>query len=461
MKIIRSGVFTRSVYVLLLFAGMALQSSPALAVTWIEQAEAGLTCTGLASPAERAQLDVDAVPVSGGAQAVNKYFAAAPRNKRHARYRHLVVLAAIAWWADTINDQTLRFNVSLAAGLLAGQYLGEHQDVLFRQISRCALVHSISAAQAYDEAEYIDKFAMRLAAGFGKQLPEKSVQDWPLILALQQTRHSPAARAGITSLVTAATTLASEAVKSQQAERASRLLAAAAQGMLVLGNYEKAKEFAMKSGVVTGKQVAPQVIWRSFPTLYDAFAATDGPEAAAKLSALITNTTPPAGLVDNMVAFETLLRLSNASILKKQYQQSAPLRIAAFRKLVDMSQLQHSSMSDYRAGIAELETTRDTSIGQLAAHDRDFANRTLETYIALYEKQLAHAQAHFVANAREQLVFNHRIDNTLDVLFSGSHAPAWERGQISSALLWERRRLQGWSLQASCLPMTLVHPCTS
>ena len=68
MKIIRSGVFSRSLQVLLLFAGMALQSSPALAVTWIEQAEAGLTCTGLASPAERAQLGADAVPVSAGAR---------------------------------------------------------------------------------------------------------------------------------------------------------------------------------------------------------------------------------------------------------------------------------------------------------------------------------------------------------------------------------------------------------
>ena len=416
MKIIRSAVFSRSVQVLVLFAGIALQSPPALAVTWIEQAEAGLTCTGLASPAERAQLGADAVPVSAGTQAVNTYFTAAPRNKRHARYRHLVVLAAIAWWADTINDQTLRANADFSAGLLAGRYLGEHQDVLFRQISRCSLVHLISVAQAHDKVEHVDKLAMRLAADVGKQLPEKSVQDWPLILALQQIRHSPAARAGITRLVTAAAALASEAVKSQQAERASRLLAAAAQGNLVLGNCEKAKELAMKSGMVTGKQVAPQVIWRSFPTLYDAFAATDGPEVAAKLSALIPNTTPPAGLTDNMVAFETLLRLSNAAILKEQYQQAVPLQIAAFRKLVDMRGLQRSSMSDYRAGIAELEEMRDTSIGQLAAHDRDFANRTLETYTALYEKQLAQVQAHFVADAREQLVFNYKVDNTLDVL---------------------------------------------
>jgi len=416
MKITRFGVFTRLVYVLILFAGIALHSSPALAVIWIEQAEADLTCTGLASPAERAQLDADAAPASEGAQASKKYFAAAPRNKRHARYRHLVVLAAIEWWADTINDQTLRANAGIAAGLLAGRYLGEHEDVLFRQISLCSPVHLISVAQAYDKVEYIDKLAVRLAADFGQQLPEKSVQDWPLILALQQTRHSPAAREGITRLVALATTLASEAVKSQQAERGSRLLAAAAQGMLVLGNYEKAKQLAVQSGVVTGKRAAPQVIWRSFPTLYDAFADTEGPEVAAKLTALIPDTTPPASLVDNMAAFETLLRLSNTAMLNKQYQQVGPLHIAAFRKLVDMSRLQRSSMSDYRAGIAELEATRDASIGQLAHHDKDFANRTLKTYILQYEKQLAQAQSHFVADAREQLVFNYKVDNTLGVL---------------------------------------------
>ena len=86
---------------------------PACAATWIEQAEADLTCTGRADPTERGQLDAPFIP-HGNTKILANYFLAKPADNRHARFRHLTTLAAIAWWADRVNDQDLRAKTYIA-----------------------------------------------------------------------------------------------------------------------------------------------------------------------------------------------------------------------------------------------------------------------------------------------------------------------------------------------------------
>ena len=100
---------------------------PACAATWIEQAEADLTCTGRADPTERGQLDAPFIP-HGNTKILANYFLAKPADNRHARFRHLTTLAAIAWWADRVNDQDLRAKTYIAIVTLTDRYLAEGDD---------------------------------------------------------------------------------------------------------------------------------------------------------------------------------------------------------------------------------------------------------------------------------------------------------------------------------------------
>lgn len=102
---------TKHVGWLLLAGAMLAVVQPAQAATWIEQAQADLTCTGEADASERLALDAPWLPAPLDAKGVTSYFRGKPRDARHAKFRHLTLLAAVGWWADLVNDQALRKDV--------------------------------------------------------------------------------------------------------------------------------------------------------------------------------------------------------------------------------------------------------------------------------------------------------------------------------------------------------------
>ena len=88
----------------------------------------------------------------------------------------------------------------------------------------------------------------------------------------------------------------------------------------------------------------------------------------------------------------------------------------AFRRLADSRGLERYSMPFYRHALDEMAGTRDPNIGTLARRDPKFAAETLATYTGLYDTLLRQAQNQFVADAREQLFFQYKIDNSLHAL---------------------------------------------
>jgi len=386
---------------------------PAAATTWIEQAQADLTCTGMADGAERQSLAAPGLPTPLDAKSVTAYFRGKPRNVRHAQFRHLTALAALGWWADQINDQVLRSDVYLNIGVLADRYAADTGDVAFRQVARCARAQLIDANLELERPALVDQLAANLARLYANDLPANSVEDWPLVLALRGIALEPRSRTAIALLATRATVFAGSTMHANQAERSSRLLAAASQGLLALGDASKAQQLAMQAMLVTGKPPAPNAAWRSMPMLYDAALSLHGAADAANLQGLLRPDQPPPAMNDNQAAFESLLRLSMAAETKEQFDDMGRLAGQAFGMLGRMRGLEGYGMPFYRHALLEMAGTRSQDLGTLARQDPAFGAKTLATYTGLYDTLLRQAQTQFVGDAREQLFFQYKIDNNL------------------------------------------------
>src|SRR5262245_58062387 len=121
----------RGMLIGLAVACLACVARPAQAEgsTWIEQAEAALTCTALSDAGETAQLAAPSMTSPTDARYVRSYIAGKPTDERQGRYRHLLMLSAVAWWADLVNDQAVRVDALLTVGVLADGYVKAGADV--------------------------------------------------------------------------------------------------------------------------------------------------------------------------------------------------------------------------------------------------------------------------------------------------------------------------------------------
>jgi CHAT domain-containing protein len=387
------------------------------AATWIEQAQAEFTCTGLADAAERASLAAPWLPGPLDAKSVAAYFRGPPQDARQARFRHLTMLAAIGWWADQINDQSLRSDVYVNIGVLADRYAGTG-DALFRQVARCARARLIGALLELDQPKVAERVADDLVRIYPEALPAQAVEDWPLLLAIRELRLAPTASTvnSLARLTTRATTFAANSTTAKSPERTSRWLAVASQGVLALGDAGKARDIALQSLVVTGKPPSAVAAWRALPMLFDTATKLNGATEAANLRVLLQPDDPPAALRDPEAAFESLLRLSQAAEIQQRFDDMARLQQSAFNRLARLAELDRYSMPFYRHALDELAGTRDADLGTLAKRDQAFAAKTHATYQALYDTLLRQAQSQFVGDAREQLFFQYKIDNVLHAL---------------------------------------------
>jgi hypothetical protein len=168
---------------------LASSAPVAHAATWIEHVEAELTCTMLADDAERQSLAAPLLPQPVAASTLSAYLRGKPRDDRQARFRHLTMLAAIGWWADLVNDQTLRSDAYLTVGVLADRYAAAAPaDRAFRQVARCARTHLISASIEQDRPRDAGRLTDNLLHLYPATPPAQAVEDWPLILALRELR---------------------------------------------------------------------------------------------------------------------------------------------------------------------------------------------------------------------------------------------------------------------------------
>ena len=299
-----------------LAVGLFAWAAPATSATWIEQAQADLTCSAMASAAEQqGALAAPVLPVPKSARSVSAYFRGSPRDERHARFRHLTALAAIGWWADQVNGPGAaqrRLSQHRRAG---GSLTPPTPDAAaFRQTARCARAHLIDANLELERYATVERLADNLARLYPAQPPASSIEDWPLLLALRAVSIEPRSRLRQSLLLaTRATTIAGSTMRANQGERSSRLLAATSRGLMTLGETGKARDLALQSLAVTGKPPTASAAWRAMPVLYDAARAQNGAADAANIQALLRPEQPPAELNDQQAAFDSLLRLSMAA----------------------------------------------------------------------------------------------------------------------------------------------------
>ncbi len=403
----------------LVLAGLA--PAPGQAITWIEQVERTMTCTSFATPEVEAQLKAPFIPNVRNPHAVQNYFQGPARDVRQARFRHLTMLAATAWWADLVNDQRLRGDAYFAVQQLAARYATENtKDPLFRQIARCAQVQVMSVMLEIGEVEAADQLAKALVQDYASTGLVYAAEDWPLILALREAVLEPRAKVGIETLTRATWAIAStEPMATQFKLRTSRLMAAAARGSLAIGKVDDARNLAAQSMFITGQPAAPEAAWRAFPVLYDVFVDREGPEKAATLISLLgdPSAVPPA-LNDRAAAFEALERATVAAEAAGDDKLSAALKLLASRQLTEWRTPQPLSQAFYRHGWDRLAAQRWSEWEVMARHDPTFASKQAQTYIGTTDTLIAQAQDQFVANTAEQLFYQYKIDNSLHALTS-------------------------------------------
>jgi CHAT domain-containing protein len=330
-----------------------LGAMPGRAATWIEQAQAELTCTGLASADERLALDAPWLPTPVNAATVTSYFRGAARNARQAEFRYLTILSALAWWADLINDQVLATSLYADIGLRADRRAAGG-DLLATQVSRCARARVIDSQLELGDAEAVTAIGRDLARRYPAGLPVQAVTDWPLLLGVRALRVPLDPIVRVDELTARVRAYAGSASAAGQSARAGRLLAALGGG--------------------------------------------------------------PLSPTDREAAFESLLEQARQAEARKQYDEMARLQASAFHLVADFSKLDRHSLRFYRHALGQLAGARDDVLGAVAARDPQFASRTLATYTGLYDTALAQSQAQFVADARDQLLFQFKLDNVLQAL---------------------------------------------
>ena len=122
---------------------------------------------------------------------------------------------------------------------------------------------------------------------------------------------------------------------------------------------------------------------------------------------------PPAALNDRRATFESLHRLAKAAETTGQFDVMGQRAASAFQMLGNLRGADVYSMPFYRHALLELAAERDADLGVLAQRDAAFGARTLATYNGLVATLIRQAQTQFVADAREQLHAQYKIDNVL------------------------------------------------
>jgi hypothetical protein len=145
---------------------------------------------------------------------------------RERLYRYLLALAAISMFADRDNDQRLRMEL-IATWQSLAQWATSQKDELWVQVSRCGLPREL---QPLMELGY-------------------TLHDWPLIHALRELAlmrdMDRLGAPGLARLVSVPRDHASRL--KHDPERAGRLLAAAASGLIALGDTAEARTVATQS----------------------------------------------------------------------------------------------------------------------------------------------------------------------------------------------------------------------
>lgn len=391
---------------------------PGHAETWIELAEQQLYCARLATPQERSDLGV-----RFGQGRTADFWARKPANPAAALERYLLILGGLGYMADGANDQSLREQILLHAAITARKE-ARLNPAASRQLVRCAHAALIASNVERSNSTAQADLAASLVADYASESgPGRPIEDLPLIHALREAAVG-AESSALDPLLTLVASRAQQ-LRDRDPPRASRLLAAAAEGYLGKRDAGRALAAATESMTVmaTGrKRPPPDVAWRAFPLLVDATELKDGPNAARELSARLEAEigTPPRD-PDPAIQFRILLRLT--ALAEYRFVNTTGGTLADIQRLsretVRSLYVEDHSVPWLRRGLMDLEFGGSGRQEQFEVWRRDpgIARRDYqEAYKPQLEQLLAQSQTTSIGDIRTQIIQQTKLDRWLSTM---------------------------------------------
>ncbi len=395
------------------------------AQTWEQIAEDQLLCVTFVSAAERAQIEAPLLPRNLTPASLADYFARPPRNEAHERLRYLTVLSALAYFADRTNDQVLRSHVLTTIGAFADRFADGGHGAVFAQIGRCARAGLVSASIERDEPRLAVVVAHDLIARYRASPLGESVEDAPLLDAIREIALHAETTDGLRDLIGYAMERAA-AVERAEGLRASRLYAAAAAGLVRNGDGAKADQVGAKALALAMTGRDTEAVLRLLPVLYDTWQLRHGMAKANELTGAVLARFPvPARFADRHDEFE--VRLRHAYVLEGagEFEVSGAERVRANQALmttvlsIPYQRNAFARLDAFDATIADPITgmTNDAAWTKLVMADAARAKGDyLNAYRGSYDTIVAQLQRSFVADARDRMNTERKVDRTLAAL---------------------------------------------
>lgn len=390
----------------------------ASAETWVDSAEHQLYCTRLASPAERASLEM-----AFGRGNDPAYWSSPSRNPLERLEKHLLVLGALAYEADSSNDQNLRQQAVLQAAMIARKEQAVRPRAM-RQLYLCAHAVLLSSNVEIDDPQAVRDISENLVREYaGSAPPGPAVEDLPLIHAIREAALGP--RSESVRKLAMLARFRAEKLGGVEPARAGRLLTAAAHGLATQGDAAGALELARASNTLLSARAKTrdtQAAWGNFPVLHDSLVALQGQAAAARLAdAMLGELGPPPDTDDGETQFAIYSRLARYAqqALADGGQAEQDWYVAAMSRARRAAQQDHLSVPFLRAALTTLENDPEGMTAQdyVWKHDRSSAPRDYrEAYRPMLDQFLQQSQTSPIGDIRTRLVQQSKLESWLDTL---------------------------------------------
>jgi len=413
--------------------------------TWLDSVEHQLYCTRLASPDERASLEI-----TFGKHNNRDYWTSPSRDPVDRVEKYLLVIGAIAYQADSSNDQDLRQRAVFHAIATAVREKTTH-PLSMRQLYLCAHAVLISSNLETDNPQAVGAIADMLVREYRAMPPGPAVQDLPLVNAIREVSLRPDSE--VARKMAELARSRAEVFKITDPGRASRLLSAAALGLGSYGDAEQALALARASTALLASQKGAggsHAAWANFPVLQDSLAALQGRAAAADLAtSMLSRHGPPPESDDEVVQFHIYSRLARRAqeALLKGDQSAGDWYTKTMLRAHQAANQDHHSLPFLRAALATLEQDRSGSASEdfVWRHDRSVAARDYrETYRPMLDVFVRQMLALPIGDVRTRLIQQAKIERWMDTLGRLAVTLPADRPEIAD-LAFRGLQLHSWS----------------
>jgi CHAT domain-containing protein len=393
------------------------------AESWGEQVRNEIFCLRSAKEGDRASLHLPASTAYSS-----------PESSKDRLLRYLLTLQSLAYFADRMGDPALRFAILGEVWTITkkDEVLPE---ILRLQIGRCNLALALASAAELENRRIMTVLSNLLEGAYRKAIIGPAAEDLPVVHALRelsliaptivrealastpsQSRQLLDAAKGLVSV----TRLRAQVLKSKDPLRANRLLAAAAQASLALGEPGDAWALAKESSEAGRMSAMVEAHWRTFPVYFDLFRTSKGHDKAIEYAHRFAKEfNLPDQLADPELEYAIYVRLAETARVDGKREESAAWYKRAWVKLTTGGT---PSIAQYRHAIVEARSAIVSGTDDALGNRRylqypALARRSYQNiYKPLAIKQRDLAQRIPLADSRVRLHFIDAIDHQIETL---------------------------------------------